>query len=628
MRLSERFHEIHAAIHDRQRTLYSLVAVCVYLIVFAALPASLTQFEDNIDGLQGYPTFFLGFVLACAVPYSLVAFLLYRISSPRLRTGYIYAGLVFLLTSLIYGFFYQPDAGVLDLFKFAHPEVLQPSALTFAVDAAILLVCLALAACLLMRHTPWVLNGLAILVLAGLAMTAMSLYSIHERITRKSEEENSQGKNKLFSYSKQGKNVLLVFVDGAMTGYLPDILRDDPSLSGKFAGFTWYSNVVSTGNRTLNGLPAMFGGFDYTVSEINRRPGPSLKDKVSAAYKPYVENFHKQGYQVLYSDPFWFGLERKGDCELFNELYEKTSQGRCIHSIGKQVADKKATVRAGRSTELFSGLAKQYVALSLFKVAPRSLKNWIYSDGYWLGLSYAWKQREDKYLNNYFSLVSLGEFSDTSAPRSTFTFITTELTRAPLFVNESNCIPNRALTASDERIKSLLQRYKDEDTVSIYQTTKCTVQGLAKFMDWLRENGVYDNTMVVLASDHGWLSHNPLLDNLRNDKAQLRYSMFQAFLMVKNFNASTPLTESREFISNANVPGIICETIGGCFDRTTGKTIRRQPLRGPVLLHETPWQGSSQKRDSFIIDAMYRVTGDVSRPESWQEVIPPKRDTP
>jgi hypothetical protein len=626
--LIRRFHEIHAVIGERQGNLYSLLAACFYLVVFVALPASLTKFEDNIDGLQGYSSFFIGFVLAGAVLYALVAFLVYRVSSPRLRTGYIYIGLVFLLIAIIYGFLYQVDAGVLDLFKFSQPEVLNPSVLTFAVDAAILLGCLVLSAYLLIRHTSWVANGLAILMLASLAMTAVSLYSVHERISRKSEEESSQGKNVLFHYSKQGKNVVLIFVDGAMSGYLPDIFRDDPSLPGRFAGFTWYSNIVSTGNRTLNGLPALFGGFDYTVSEINHRPGSSLKEKLSAAYKPYVESFHKQGYQVLYSDPFWFGLERKGDCEYFNDLYEKTGQGRCIHSIGKQVADKKASVRAGRSTELFLGLAKQYVALSLFKIAPNSLKDWVYSDGNWMGLSYAWKQREDKYLNNFFSLASYGDLSDTSAPRNTFTFITTELTRAPLFVNEDTCIPNRALTAADPRIKELLQRYKDEDTVAIYQTTKCAVQGLAKLMDWLRANGTYDNTMVVFASDHGWLSHNPLLSRVGDSKHQQRYSMFQAFLMAKDFNASAPLAESHEFIANANVPGIICETIGGCFDRTTGKTIRRQALEGPVLLHETPWQGKSQNKDSFIIEALYRVHGDVTRPESWEEVIPPKRATP
>jgi hypothetical protein len=154
------------------------------------------------------------------------------------------------------------------------------------------------------------------------------------------------------------------------------------------------------------------------------------------------------------------------------------------------------------------------------------------------------------------------------------------------------------------------------------------VQGLAKLTDWMRANGVYDNTMIVFASDHGWLGYNPLLQAIKDPLLQQRYSMFQAFLMAKDFNASAPLAESREFIANANVPGMICETIGGCFDRTTGKTIRRQPLTEPVLLHETPWQGKSQNRDSYIIDALYRVHGDVTRPESWETLKPPKRDTP
>src|SRR5436305_519645 len=509
--LNRRFREIHEMIGERQGAVYALLVTCIYLVVFVALPASLTKFEDNIDGLLGYPSFFIGFVLACAVPCALLTFLIYRFSPPRLRTGFIYFGLAFLLMSIVYGFLYQVNAGVLDLFMFSQPDVLKPTATMVAIDIAILLGCLVLAGYLLIRHTSWITNGLGILALAAVAMTAVSLYSVHERISRKSEEESSQGKNALFHFSKQGKNVLLLFVDGAATGYLPDIFREDPTLPGRFPGFTWYSNVVSTGNRTVNGLPALFGGFDYTVSGINSHPGSSLKEKVTAAYKPYVESFHKQAYQVTYSDPFWFGLERKGDCEYFNELYEKSGQGRCSHSIGKQIANKKVSVRAGRSTELFLGLAKQYVALSLFKIAPTSFKDLIYANGDWLGLSYAWKQREDKYLNNYFSLVSLGDFSDTSAPTSTFTFITTELTRATLYVNENTCIPDRSLSASSPRIKELLQRYKDENTVAIYLTTKCAVQGLAKFTDWMRANGVYDNTMLVFASDHGWLGYNPLL---------------------------------------------------------------------------------------------------------------------
>ena len=67
MRLIQRFHEMHAAIEERQKSLYWLLAACLYLALFVALPISLTGFEENVDGLKGYPSFFLGLALGGAV---------------------------------------------------------------------------------------------------------------------------------------------------------------------------------------------------------------------------------------------------------------------------------------------------------------------------------------------------------------------------------------------------------------------------------------------------------------------------------------------------------------------------------------------------------------------------------
>lgn len=612
---------LHAAISASPGRLYGLTALALFVFLGMALPITLTGLEDNVDGLVGYITFFALCSAAFALVYGLLAWGAYRLAPPRLRSLAVYLGLTLLLALLAYGFGYQPDAGVLDNFVFANPQALAPAAAGVLADVLVLLACCAAAAWLLERHPEWTANGLIVLTLGSLGMGGWSLYSLQERITRKSEEEIAGG-SKLFNYTRGGKNVLLLFVDGAMSGYIPDILREDPQLARKLAGFTWYSNVVSTGNRTINGLPALFGGFDYTVSQINQRAGDSLKDKVSAAYRIYVENFAARGYQVLYSDPFWFGFARKGDCELFNAQYQASGQGSCIHSIGKQVAARKARVREGSGLDLFRGLAQQYFSVALFKVAPRSLKQAVYGGGQWLGMSYSWKNKEDKYLNNFFSLDSLGELSGTGATRDTFTFITNELTRAPLFLKD-DCLPDRSLTSSDQRLKLLMNRYRSGDTTAIYQTTKCTLQALGRYMDWFRQSGLYDRTMIAVASDHGWVSRNPVLSQLPN---QVRYSMFQSFLLFKDFNEPgkplPDLRESREFITNANVPGMLCQSIGGCLDKTTGKTITRQRLQGSVLLHETPWQPSGQQPGRYVVEALYSVRDDITQPQNWQVIQP------
>lgn len=613
MLLIHRFFELHARLEGRHGQLYALLAACVFLAFFVALPVTLTGLEDNVDGLSGYHWFYLGFAALAGLAYGAVAYLVYRRLPPVGRSLSLLLGLGFLLSGLAFAFGSTIDAGVLDNFLFAQPGALAVTPTMLLVDLLIVVGCFLAASFLLWIVPGWTAQAAAILALGSVVLSVYSLYTIDEKVSRKSENAGAKSA-KLFHFNKEGRNILLVFLDGSMSGYLPDIIASDPGLAERFAGFTWYSNVVSTGNRTINGLPALFGGFDYTVSEINKRPGP-LKDKVSDAYRVYVENFGGQGYDVLYSDPFWYGFHRKGDCELFNDRYEKSGLGRCIHSIGKFVDDKKALVQdRGRQ---FIGLVRQYLAVGLYKIAPGSTRAWIYGDGDWLGLSYAWKKKQDKYLDNYFSLTSLGELSDTAAKRNSFIFLTNEVTRAPMFL-KADCLPDMSLSGEDPTIKPLVVRFGDEETAAIYQTTRCGVQAFGRYVDWMKENGVYDNTLVVIASDHGWTSNNPHLKNVADRK---RYSMFQSFLMVKPFAAgATPLKESTEFIANANVPGLICEVLGGCRDPATGKTIRKEPLKGSVLLHETPWQPSGQTEIQFVVEAMHQVSHDVTQSDNWRRL--------
>lgn len=613
MFLIQRIYYVHDALEGRRGQLYCLLASALFLCLFAAMPANLTGLEDNVDGMKGYQWFYLAFVALSGLMYGLLAYGIYRYLPLFGRSTAVLVGLAFLFSAMVFGFVYQTDAGVLDNFIFAKPEALVPSWATIGTDAVIIVASLLLALFLL-GSVPGLVANLAIVVmLTSVLLTGFSLMSIHERANRKSEVGGAQD-TKLFHYSKQGKNVLLIFLDGSMTGYMPDIVAANPGLPQQFTGFTWYSNVVSTGNRTINGLPAVFGGFDYTVSAVNQRPG-TLKEKVSNAYRIYADNFSRHGYQVLYSDPFWFGLERKGNCELFNSQYQASGQGRCIHSIGKYIDQQKADTKGADPS--FIGLATQYLGVTLYKIVPSSLRQAIYGDGDWLGTSYAWKKKQDKYLNNYFSLLTLGQHSAADANTNTFTFMANEVTRATQFVGV-DCIPSRQYSTMSPTIRPLMEKYGTEETARIYQTTSCAMQALGRYMQWMKSEGIYDNTMIVIASDHGWLSRNPLLKKVKD---QERYSMFQSFLMVKPFNAGkTTLQESHQFIANANIPGMICDVLGGCQDRATGKTIRYQPLKGSVLLHETPWQPSGQTRDAYVIDALYEVSGDVTRPESWKRL--------
>jgi hypothetical protein len=73
---------------------------------------------------------------------------------------------------------------------------------------------------------------------------------------------------------------------------------------------------------------------------------------------------------------------------------------------------------------------------------------------------------------------------------------------------------------------------------------------LADFFDHLRTEGVYDNTRIILVSDHGpgynYVSkHYPGVPNIDN---------FNPILMVKDFSAHGSLKTDDTFMTNADTP--------------------------------------------------------------------------
>lgn len=599
------------SLSESMRSTFWLACACLFMLVMVALPIAFASLEDNVDGLSGYIQFVLFAAVASAIPVVLLCALAYRFSSPALRAWTSVIAFCATVLALAFAFVQQPDAGMLDNFVFFTPQALAPSGPKLALDLLLGGTIVLLSLWFAVRYPAALRNVLGILLLTSVFSVGASLWSLDKRIDQTLAAHAPD--KALFSYSRTEPNVLLIFLDGAMSGFIPAILEDEPQLRDQLRGFRWYPNVISSGNRTINGLPSVFGGPDYTVGEINARPSGTLKEKVSDAYRIYVENFHARGYDVQYSDPFWFGLVRTGDCDLFNAEYGTTGKGRCIHSIGQGVQERKRAVTSDQSIDFFIGLTKQYLAITMFRIAPHSLKEAVYDDGQWLSMSFAWKKRLDKYLNNFFSLSALSTVSSLESERPTFNFITNETPRAPFLLDEQ-CLPTYAQGGDTVRHSP---RFDDPETQKIFETHRCVLLGVGEFVTWMREQGVLDNTYIVLASDHGWVSDNPLLDGIPDQRT---YAMYQAFLMVKDFGANGELREDPTYIANFSVPGLVCDTIGGCVDRATGKTVRYEPLSPPVALYETPWQPAGQTLSSYVIDAVHENSGPVSLQLSWRTV--------
>ena len=94
---------------------------------------------------------------------------------------------------------------------------------------------------------------------------------------------------------------------------------------------------------------------------------------------------------------------------------------------------------------------------------------------------------------------------------------------------------------------------ESESQMIHYHANMAAMLRLAEWFDYLRENGVYDNTKIILVADHGHgleqideLVHNP-------DDGLMDVELYFPLLMVKEIGTEG-FNTSDEFMTNADVP--------------------------------------------------------------------------
>ena len=78
---------------------------------------------------------------------------------------------------------------------------------------------------------------------------------------------------------------------------------------------------------------------------------------------------------------------------------------------------------------------------------------------------------------------------------------------------------------------------------------------LGTWMDYLRENNLYDNTRIIIVSDHGYNLQNLFSDSNRYDNDKFDVSSYKPLLLVKDFD-SRELKIDNTFMTNADTPSI------------------------------------------------------------------------
>ena len=495
---------------------------------------------------------------------------------------------------------------------------------------------------LLRKRRSLILRILCLYGCAALAvMSVMNISSLEKKagevrdITDRIKAENAS-----FRLDRKGRNVVVIMLDRAVGAFVPYIMNEKPELKAQFDGFTWYPNTLSYGYHTNIAAPALFGGYGYTPDAMAQRPEESLKEKHNAALTVMPLNFLDAGYEVTVCDAPYANYQWIPDLS----IYDDRPEIRTYNTIGmfdEYKVQMLENLTRNRNRNLFF--------YSLFRSAPLALQETLYDDGRWLELNAAEDEGEGSeligvspdFLNSYMVMKNLDRLTGvTEDGTNTFLMLANEMTHDVVELREpdytpGNRIDNTAYEAEHgirrtEDGKELDLAQADEQVRIHYQTDMAAFIQLGKWFDMLREQGVYDNTRIIVVSDHSCylgLSGVDLTAKAAERGLLSRYlsdewtdtTCYNPLLMVKDFGAEG-FTTDRTFMTNAETPGIAFEgTVDHPADPATGEPVARKT--GTEQEHhiiESDWHIVTNCGNSFSDPLRITFRGtDIFDPDSW-----------
>ena len=342
-----------------------------------------------------------------------------------------------------------------------------------------------------------------------------------------------------YAFSTTGKNVLLIMLDCGIGSYVPYIFEEKPELNSMMRGFHLYPNCISFANHTLIGALPIYGGYEYTPVAVNHRDKTPLVEKQQEAYLLLPKIFYNNGFSVTITDPP-FDNHTMSNLAIFSDYPEIDAK----NLLGKYT---KQWIRNNQEISVFSIselLKDNLIRFSFFKSVPLFLRPFIYDKGNWFKLSSKSKEKiTDVIINDYAYLDTLDKITTTAGSGNTYTAIYSHLPHEPIFMQAPDYTLTNQTTNRGESALADNERF---------HVMTASFLLLGKWFDYLKKINVYDNTRIILVSDHGRgsadIPGNIILQNGGSIQS------YNALLMIKDFDASGELTNSGEFMTNGDVP--------------------------------------------------------------------------
>jgi YidC/Oxa1 family membrane protein insertase len=415
--------------------------------------------------------------------------------------------------------------------------------------------------------------------------------------------------------SKNGKNVVIFMLDTAIGSYFPLFINEKPEMIDRFNGFTYYQNTISLFRSTMFGAPPLFGGYEYSSENMDKRDDKTVKEKQQEAYTLLPLLFKNLGFSSNVID---VPVDDFFDTPI-NEYYAaygitaKNMESRFNKKYMNEVLNVNELVSNARIDEL---IKRNLIMLSFVDTFPYALRDFLYINGnYWSTNDFQLDSAISLgTIGGYTTLYYLPELTKIEDGTDTFYIITSNLTHNPVFLQYPD------FTLEIETTNRGHNFFHSKNAFQFFHANAAAYMLLSKWFEYLKENEVWDNTRIIIVSDHGrWSIDHPEFNSFQNTYV-LNYN---PILLVKDFDSNGSLITNNDFMTNADTSLLalqgITETPVNPF---TEKTLTAEKENGIYIYTQGFFNANMYPGTRILNDnsLFFHVHTDIFDRNNWTEL--------
>lgn len=476
-------------------------------------------------------------------------------------------------------------------------------------------------------------NKISILtILVLLVLSSINIYKTNNEIintrNRTDSEMETYDKNEItINLSNSNNNVIIIVLDRAINSFFPFIIEEDQEIKEMYSDFTYYPNTISFGSQTTLASPALYGGYDYTMYEMNKITEQKLVDKHNEALMTLPVLFSNNGYEVTVFDQQFANYEYIPDFSIYDD-YE--------HINAYNVQGKYDLNDIKPNDQVYERLNMLLLSYGITKCMPLCMFNYFYNYGMYNNINKYIEEYD--YGNMYVSDYLSSKFYDAHAVLSVLPNLINvvddkclfimhnmethepQLLQMPNYETANNVDNSKYINMYTKKDKEgNILKLDTEKKIKHYCVNFSSLKYVGFFLDELKKNNMYDNSRIIIVSDHGeFLGLNDDL-LIENDEDKDIVSI-NPLLLVKDFNTSQIETRfDYRFMTNADVPEIaLSDIVDNPLNPFTNKLVYcSDKASEQIITFSTDWYANKNiyYRD---IDEWYTVKDNIFDLNNWQ----------